>query len=176
MSFSVSTDSNNQVVAPGKVVSFDFVLTDEAGEELDRSTEGHPLVYLHGAQNIVPGLEAGLLGKAEGDSFDVVVPPSQGYGEPRGLKTQRILRSKFPEDAEIKKGARFLMQGPEGQPMQIWVTKVMGRQVHITAEHPLTGVTLRYTGTVGEVRDATEEEQTHGHVHGPGGHDHGEEE
>lgn len=164
-----------QRIAAGKVASIEYVLTDPNGKELDRSKEGQPLLYLHGARNIVPGLEQALEGKATGDSLDVEVPPSKGYGERQRVKTQKVMRSKFPDDAKVEKGARFMMQSKEG-PFPVWVEKVMGRQVHITPQHPLAGVTLHFSVTVGEVRDATEEETAHGHPHGPGGHEHGDEE
>ena len=175
----MTTDSeanSDAKVAADKVVSIDYVLTDPKGKVLDRSLEGHPLVYLQGARNIVPGLEEGLVGKSVGDSLRVEVPPEKGYGVARKVKPQRMLRSKFPPDAQIEKGTRFMMQGPEGQPMPIWVAKVMGREVHITPVHPLAGVTLCFDVTVREIRDATDEEKTHGHPHGPGGHHHGDEE
>ncbi len=162
--------SDEQNVGAGKVVSIEYVLRDPAGKELDRSAEGKPLVYLHGAHNIVPGLEEALVGKTVGDSIEVKVPPEKGYGQKRNVKTQRILRSKFPEGATVEKGSRFLMPGPEGRPFPIWVTKVQGREVHVTPEHPLAGVTLCFTATVREVREATDEEKAHGHPHGPGGH------
>lgn len=164
---------NEQTIATGKVVSIDYVLTDTAGKELERSAEDRPLVYLHGARNVVKGLEEALEGKAPGDSLEVKVPPEKGYGPKGRLKPQRILRSKFPEKATIAKGASFIMQGPEG-PFPVWVTKVMGREVQVTPEHPLAGQTLCYSVTVREVRDATEEEKRHGHAHGPGGHEHEE--
>jgi FKBP-type peptidyl-prolyl cis-trans isomerase SlyD len=166
--------SDEQSVGAGKVVSIDYVLRDPAGKELDRSAEGKPLVYLHGAHNIVRGLEEALEGKTVGDAIEVKVAPEKGYGAKRNIKPQRNLRSKFPEHATIERGARFMMPGPEGRPFPIWVTKVQGREVHVTPEHPLAGVTLCFTATVREVRDATDEEKAHGHAHAPGGH-HGHE-
>lgn len=159
---------NEQTVAYGKVVSIDYVLTDSAGNVLDRSPEGRPLVYLHGARNIVKGLEEALEGKKPGDSLEVTVPPEKGYGPKRSIRPQRILRSKFPENAKIEKGTRFIIQGPEG-PFPVWVTKVMGREVQVTPEHPLAGQTLHFTVKVHAVRDATPEERQHGHAHGPTG-------
>lgn len=169
--------SEEQQIGPGKVVSLEYVLTNPKGEELDRSGPEQPLVYLHGARNIVPGLEEALVGKTTGDELRVEVPPEKGYGlKDKRVKAQKMLRSKFPPEAVVKKGARFLTQGPDGRPFPIYVTKVMGKQVHVTPEHPLTGVTLCFDVKVGEIRDATEEEQAHGHAHGPGGHHHDEEE
>jgi FKBP-type peptidyl-prolyl cis-trans isomerase SlyD len=163
---------SEDTVSAGKVVSIDYVLKDPSGNVLDRSEEGRPLVYLHGARNIVEGLESALVGKKPGDSLNVTVPPEKGYGAKRGLKPQRVLRSKFPETAKLEKGARFVMHGPDGKPFPIWVTKVMGREVHVTPEHPLAGVTLRFDVTIRELRDATDEEKAHGHAHGPEGHHH----
>jgi FKBP-type peptidyl-prolyl cis-trans isomerase SlyD len=158
----------------GKVVSIDYVLTDTSGNELDRSPEGEHLVYLHGAQGIVPGLEEALAGKSVGDRVEVRVPPEKGYGPKRKVKAQEVLRSRFPAEAQVVKGARFMTEGPEGRPMPIWVTKVQGRTIHVSPEHPLAGVTLCFDVTVREVRDATDEEVAHGHAHGPHGHGHHE--
>lgn len=164
--------SDEDKVGAGKVVSIEYVLRDTKGNELDRSAEGSPLIYLHGAHNIVPGLEDALVGKKAGDSLEVRVAPEKGYGPKRNLKPQRILRSSFPADATVEKGSRFVMNDPKGRPFPIWVTKVMGREVHVTPEHPLAGEILCFSVTVREVRDATDEEKQHGHAHGPGGHHH----
>ena len=165
-----------EIIGPEKVVGIDYVLTDPSGAELDRSTPERPLLYLHGAGNIVPGLEEGLVGLTVGDTKAVRVPPEKGYGRRQKLKPHKVLRSKFPPEANVTKGAQFMMQGPEGRPMPIWITKVQGRQVHVTPQHPLAGVTLCFEVTVRDIRPATEEEKAHGHPHGPGGHHHHDEE
>ncbi|AKF03010.1 FKBP-type peptidyl-prolyl cis-trans isomerase SlyD [Sandaracinus amylolyticus] len=157
-------------MADGKVVSIDYVLRDESGKELDRSSESAPLVYLHGARGIVPGLEEALAGKSVGDRVEARVPPDKGYGPKRNVKPQEVLRSRFPAEANVVKGAQFVAEGPNGRPMPIWVTKVQGRTIYVTSEHPLAGVTLVFDVTIRDVRDATEEEKAHGHAHGPGGH------
>lgn len=166
-------ENENQTVTIGKVVSIDYVLKDAAGNQVEATGEDKPFFYLHGARNIVKGLEDALEGKAPGDTLEVTVPPEKGYGTKRASKTVRLLRSNFPAEAKVEKGARFVLQGPEG-PLPVWVTKVMGREVHVTPQHPLTGQTLHYSVTVREVRDATDEERQHGHAHGPGAHEHDE--
>jgi FKBP-type peptidyl-prolyl cis-trans isomerase SlyD len=158
------------VVGAGKVVGFDFVLYDTKGVELERSTE--PMYYLHGARGIVPGLEEALEGKGVGDQVDVTVPPEKAYGPKRNVKPQEIMRSRFPADADVKKGARFVANGPDGKPMAIWVTRVIGKTILVSPEHPLAGQTLRFEATVRAIRDATDEEKAHGHAHGPEGHAH----
>jgi FKBP-type peptidyl-prolyl cis-trans isomerase SlyD len=160
------------IVEAGKVVSIRYVLTDSEGHELDRSPEGQLLHYLHGANGIVPGLEEALAGKSVGDRVEVRVPPEKGYGPKRKLKPQEVLRSRFPADAQVVKGARFVTEGPDGHPMPIWVTKVQGKSIYVTPEHPLAGVTLCFDATIEAVRDATDEEKTHGHAHGEHGHAH----
>ena len=160
-------------VADEKVVSLTYTLSDPSGRELERSADDAPLVYLHGAKNIVPGLEKELTGKESGDEFQAVVSPEQGYGPRRGLKPVRIPRSRFPQDAEVKAGMAFMFRGPQGQPMPVWVKKLQGPTVVCSVEHPFAGVELHFRGKILEVRDASPEELEHGHAHGPGGHDHG---
>jgi FKBP-type peptidyl-prolyl cis-trans isomerase SlyD len=158
-------------VAADKVVSIQYTLTADDGSELDRSEEGEPLEYLHGHHNIVPGLEGALDGKAVGDKVQVRVPPAQGYGERPG-KAQQIPRSRFPKDVPIEKGMQFFTQGPKGESIPVWITKVMGPTVTIDPNHPLAGETLNFDVEVIGVREPTAEELEHGHVHGPHGHDH----
>ena len=157
-------------VADGKVVSIDYVLKDPSGTEIDRSTD-KPLLYLHGARGIVPGLEEALAGKSVGDEVTVKVPPEKGYGPKRKIKAQEVPRSKFPPDIPLKKGARFATQGPDGRPIPVWVTKVQGNQIYVSPEHPLAGVTLCFEVTIRAIRDATDEEKKHGHPHGEHGTD-----
>lgn len=155
-----------------KVVSISYTLSDPSGRELERSADDSPLVYLHGARNIVPGLEKELAGKAPGDEFQAVVSPEEGYGPKRGLKPVRLPRSSFAKDAKLEAGVAFMTRGPQGQPMPLWVKKVQGPTVICSVEHPFAGVELHFRGKVLEVREATEEEVEHGHAHGPDGHDH----
>lgn len=160
-------------IADGKVAKMQYVLRDSKGTEIDRSSEEHPLLYLHGAQNIVPGLERQLAGKQVGDVVKAVVPAAEGYGERRGFKDIRMQRSNFPDDAEVAPGNRFVSRGPKGEMIPLWVKKVQGPTIIMTPEHPLAGEELHFECTILEVRDATAEEIEHGHAHGPHGHGHG---
>ena len=153
-----------------KVVTLDYTLTDESGDVLDTSKGGDPLVYLHGAGNIVPGLEVALNGKDEGDSFKVIVEPPEGYGERDEELLQTVPKDRLG-DEKLEVGMQFQATGPEG-PTLLTVVSVQGDQVTLDANHPLAGKTLAFDVTVIAVRDATLEELTHGHVHGEGGHHH----
>jgi FKBP-type peptidyl-prolyl cis-trans isomerase SlyD len=153
------------------VVSFHYTLTNDAGEVIDASAGGEPLAYLHGAGNIVPGLENALTGKAAGDKLTVKVAPADGYGERDDRLVQSVPRRAFQGVADIKPGMSFVSQGPEGQ-TRIVVTQVAGDMVTVDGNHPLAGETLNFEVEITEVRDATEEELSHGHVHGAGGHHH----
>src|SRR5688500_3276594 len=94
-------------VSTGKVVSIHYTLTDDAGTVLDSSDGRAPLDYLHGAGNIVPGLEEQLTGKTPGTHLKVEVAPEAGYGvhDPRGV--QRVPRDSFPDDMELESGMQF---------------------------------------------------------------------
>ena len=160
----------NPTVESGKVVSIHYVLKNDAGEILDQSSEGHPLLYLHGAQNIVTGLEEALEGKGSGERVQVAVPPEKGYGPKQGPGPQPVRRSEFPKGMEIHEGMPVRAQDAEGNDLVLWVVKAEGAWVHLDINHPLAGETLHFDVTIADVRDATEHEVAHGHAHGPGGH------
>ena len=152
-----------------KVVSIDYTLTGDNGQVLDSSSGREPLAYLHGAGNIIPGLESALEGKDEGDELNVQIPPDQAYGQRDERMVQPVPRTAFQGVADIQPGMQFQAQTNAG-PRLITVVGVEGDQVTIDANHPLAGATLKFDVKVVNVRDATSEEMSHGHVHGPGGH------
>lgn len=158
-------------IAENKVVTLNYTLTDDSGKVIDESKDGS-FVYLHGAHNIIPGLEDALAGRSTGDTVDVSVPPEKAYGVRDPSRIQSASREMFPADTEIEPGMQFHAQGPEGQSVVIMVVSVEGDTVTIDGNHPLAGVQLNFDVEIVEVRDATAQEIEHGHVHGPGGHQH----
>ncbi|MEM9187966.1 MAG: peptidylprolyl isomerase [Myxococcota bacterium] len=157
--------AEDSTIADGKVVAIAFVLKNPSGTELDRSDEDKPLHYLHGKNNIVPGLEKALTGKTVGDAIDVVVSPEEGYGKPFKEKPIQVRRSELPTDAKLERGMQFFMQNERGQTIPVWVKKIQGPSVVVTRNHPLAGQELHFHAEVRSVRDATEEELSQGHVH-----------
>jgi FKBP-type peptidyl-prolyl cis-trans isomerase SlyD len=153
-------------IEDGVVVIMHYTLKNDQGEVLDSSDGGDALPYLHGASNIVPGLEKALTGKAVGDALDVIVTPEEGYGLSNPAMVQEVPREAFPPDAEVEPGAQFLMQGDNGQPIPIWITGVTDDTVTIDANHPLAGQALHFSVKVESLRAPTDEEKTHGHPHG----------
>ncbi len=158
-------------IAEQKVVTLDYILKDDAGTVIDQSQNGQ-FVYLHGAFNIVPGLEKALDGKTSGDQVSVSVSPEDGYGERDDARSQVVEREMFDTPDEIEVGRQFHAQSPDGETLVITVTAVEGDKITIDGNHPLAGVTLNFDVTIVDVREATEEEISHGHVHGPDDHHH----
>lgn len=159
-------------VTQDAVVSIHYTLTDDEGSTLDSSAGSEPLAYLHGNGNLIPGLERELEGKSAGDKLTVKIAPADAYGEyDKGL-VQRIPRRALKGISDVQVGMQLTAQSPDGN-QQVTVTQVAGDMVTIDANHPLAGKNLNFDVEVTEVRAATEEELAHGHVHGPGGHDHG---
>lgn len=158
-------------ISENKVVSIHYTLKNDAGEVLDTSSGHEPLAYLHGSGNIVPGLEKALEGKQAGDSVSVSVTPEEGYGPRHDGLVQEVPRAAFEGVDEIEPDMQFHAEGPAG-PLVLTVTKVEGDTITVDGNHPLAGETLHFAVEVTEVRDATEEELEHGHVHGPDGHHH----
>lgn len=158
-------------VADRCVVSIHYTLTNDAGDVLDSSQGGEALVYLHGHRNIIPGLESALVGKQAGDRLEVRVEPAQGYGERDERLIQQVPRRAFQGIKEVKEGMRFQTQGAHGA-TSVVVTRVAGDMVTVDGNHPLAGLSLNFAVEITEVREASEEEVAHGHVHGAGGHHH----
>jgi FKBP-type peptidyl-prolyl cis-trans isomerase SlyD len=162
--------SSQDQIGPDKVVTIKYKLTGEDGKVLDES-DAEGMDYLHGSENIVPGLEKQLAGHVVGDKLKAIVPPDEGYGERKG-SPQKLPRSSFPEDVEIEVGMEFLAEGPSGDPMPVWVVGVSASSIVIDRNHPLAGLTLAFDVEVMAIRPATKDEIEHGHPHGPDAHHH----
>jgi len=152
------------LIRENTVVSIDYVLTDAAGAVLDRSAEGSPLSYLQGASNIIPGLERALEGKTQGESLQVEVAPADGYGDYDQDLVQVVSRELFEDADALEPGMRFQANSDSGT-LLVTVTDVSDDGVTVDGNHPLAGQTLTFDVTVAGVREATEEELAHGHVH-----------
>jgi FKBP-type peptidyl-prolyl cis-trans isomerase SlyD len=158
-------------IAQNSVVTIHYTLKDDAGEIIDSSREGDPIAYLHGHGNLVPGLERELEGKNAGDKVNVSVTPEHGYGEYDKNLVQQVPRRALQGIANVKVGMRLQAQTPQG-PRAVVVTRLVGDMVTIDGNHPLAGKNLNFDVEITDVREASEEELSHGHVHGEGGHHH----
>ena len=153
------------------VASFHYTLTDGSGKVLDSSEGQEPLSYLHGAGNIIPGLEKELLGKKVGDKLNVSVKAAEAYGERDDSMVQKLPSSMFSGVDNIEAGMEFHAETEHGLQV-VTVTAVENDEVTIDGNHPLAGVDLTFDVEITEIRAATEEEVNHGHAHGAGGHHH----
>ena len=160
------------MIKQNSVVTMHYELKDAQGEILDSSEGQDPLTYLHGAGNIIVGLEEQLVGKAAGDNVSAVVSPEKGYGEPVDALIQVVPKEAFGAEVDnIEVGMRFQAETEQG-PVPVVVTAVDDANVTVDGNHPLAGKELHFNVTISDVRDASQEEIDHGHVHGPGGHEH----
>lgn len=147
------------------VVTIHYKLTDNSGEVIDSSEGAEPLAYLHGAGNIIPGLENALVGKTAGATLQVAIAPEDGYGEIHPQLIETVPREAFQGIDSIEPGMAFEAQGSDGQARRIVVKEVDGDEIIIDGNHPLAGVDLNFDVEVVSVREASEEEIAHGHVH-----------
>jgi FKBP-type peptidyl-prolyl cis-trans isomerase SlyD len=150
-----------------RVVSIDYELKDSEGKLIDRS-DGDPLTYLHGNDNLIPGLERELEGRKAGDSLSVTVAPADGYGERDDELIFAVSKSDFAEPDKIEVGMQFQAH-QEGSVNIVTVVGVTDDEVKVDANHPLAGKTLHFSVNVKEVREASAEELEHGHVHAASG-------
>jgi FKBP-type peptidyl-prolyl cis-trans isomerase SlyD len=164
----LSERSSAMKIGKGSVVGLEYRLHLGDGKVIDESG-GQPLSYLHGKGQIVPGLERELEGLGTGDSKQVVVSPAEGYGDHDPAGVQAVPRASFPAEADIQPGMQFAARAPDGSQIPVTVRDVKGDQVTIDVNHPLAGKTLHFDVKVASVREATADELSHGHAHGPGG-------
>jgi FKBP-type peptidyl-prolyl cis-trans isomerase SlyD len=159
-------------ISQNTVVSIHYTLKNSQGEIIDSSDGAAPLVYLHGAGNIIPGLENELGGKSQGDKLEVTVEPQLAYGERREEMVQDVPIEHFEGVENLQVGMRFRAQSDIGEQL-VTITEIQENLVTVDGNHPLAGETLHFTVEVLELRKATEDEMQHGHVHhGDCGHQH----
>lgn len=153
------------------VVSFHYTLRDENGKELETSRGSEPSVYLHGANNIIRGLETAMTGRESGDVFTVSLAPAEAYGMRNPDKMQRVPVKHLAFRGKLEAGKVVQLNTAEGM-RAVTVVKAGRHSADIDANHPLAGQTLTFDVEIVDLRPATPEEISHGHAHGPGGHHH----
>jgi len=147
-----------------KVVSIHYTLTNDAGDTIDSSAGGEPLVYLHGAQNIIPGLESALDGKSTGDALKVSIEAADAYGEYNEALTQVVPSEMFQGVENIEAGMQFQAETSEGMQV-VRIAAVDGDNITVDGNHPLAGERLHFDVNVEDIREASDEEKEHGHIH-----------
>jgi FKBP-type peptidyl-prolyl cis-trans isomerase SlyD len=155
-------------IQDGKVAKLAFKLTDDDGDTIDEATAEDPISYLHGAGNLVPGLEAALQGKGAGATVKITVPPEEGYGPREPFEPQPIPREHFPDEVELEVAMPFVVEADDGEELELFVAAIGDEEVYVDINHPLAGLNLHFDVTVLEVRDSTADEREHGHPHDEG--------
>jgi FKBP-type peptidyl-prolyl cis-trans isomerase SlyD len=159
------TDTNLKI-ADGMVVGLDYTLRLDDGEVIDTSTGEEPLELLQGQGQIIHGLEQALYGMAIGDAKRVVVTPSDGYGADDPDAYDLVPPSTFPDDLELTLGMRLRMRDESGQVLTAYVAEIRPDGILLDFNHPLAGETLHFDVKIATLRQATNEELSHGHAHG----------
>ena len=159
------------IVEKDKAVSFHYTLKDADGEQMETSRDKDPMSYLHGANNIIPGLEKAMEGRAVNYEFSVTVEPEEAYGVRNEKNVQRLPLKRLKGIGKVSVGQVLNLQTQNGQ-VQVTVLKVGRFNIDVDGNHPLAGKQLTFDVEITDIRDASKEELEHRHVHGPGGHQH----
>lgn len=154
-------------VQDGQIVSMDYTLHVD-GEMLDTSSGHEPLEFLQGAGNIIPGLEQELYAMAVGESKKVIVQPEDGYGKLDPDAFVYVPRDQFPSEIPLEIGVEIQVTDQNDKPMNARIDSVNDDTVKLDFNHPLAGKELRFDVTIVDLREATDEENEHGHAHGDG--------
>lgn len=155
-----------------KVITINYTLKDTEGNLLDSTDNGGPFSFITGNMQVLPGLEEALVSMIIGSKKNIKLAAADAYGEYDENAIQKVNRSLFPEEAELETGMTYFAHSPEGQHIQFVITKIENEDITVNFNHPLAGKNLEFDVELLDVRDATPEEISHGHVHGPGGHHH----
>ena len=170
-------------ITKNSVVTLGYTLKTRTGlsleeKQVEKTDASHPFVFIFGAGMLLPDFEKNIHGKKSGDKFDFFISAEKGYG----IKNEKYIMNipidsfKSPDGTldlnEIRTGNMLTMNDEQGNQMQGKILEVTAVHVRMDFNHPLAGHELHFTGEVIHVRPATEEELSHGHVHGPGGHHH----
>ncbi|HEX9029090.1 MAG TPA: peptidylprolyl isomerase [Anaerolineales bacterium] len=164
------TEEQRMSVQDTKVVTLDYTLKVD-GDVIDSSDGGEAIQFIQGQGQIIPGLERQLYGMTAGESKQVVVSPAEGYGEVDNGAFTDIPRSDFPPHIPLETGIQLQLREQDGEVTDAYIVEVGEETVHLSFNHPLAGKELHFSITVVDVRDATEEELAHGHVHSEMGED-----
>lgn len=166
-------------IAPQSVVTLRYVLREAKGEKkvIEELTDESPMAFIFGVQPYLPKFEAGIVGKQKGDKFDFEIESADAYGTKSDDQLADLPLANFMVDGELQVdllhvGKELTMRGQDGHIMRALILEVGEETVKMDFNHPLADIDLHFTGEILEVREATAEELDHGHVHGPGGHQH----
>jgi FKBP-type peptidyl-prolyl cis-trans isomerase SlyD len=158
------TDKNT--VSYNYVINIDYTLKIN-GKVIDSSIGFEPLIYLHGHNNIIPGLERELLGMEVGESKNIIVLPQEAYGEFDPAAFSNVPLSKFDERDNIAIGSTIEMEDEDGVVMIAEVISIEDAMVKLDFNHPLAGKELHFDVTILALRAATDDEIKHGNVQVP---------
>lgn len=169
------------IIDANKVVSLTYELQvdDENGEKMlvEKVERENPMVFLFGVSGLPEQFEANIAGMHEGDTFEFSIDPEEGYGQFDEEAVVNLPKNIFQVDGQIdhemlQVGNIIPMTNQEGHKLQGKVVEVDEESVLMDFNHPLAGLNMHFKGQIVGIRDASQEELAHGHVHGEGGHHH----
>lgn len=153
-----------------RIISFDYVVKGTDGAQIDSSENSEPITFLEGAQQIVPGVEEEVSKMSVGEKKNIFVPAAKAYGPLNNKLVMKVERDKLPE-GKIEVGVQF-RGGDDAHAPIFTVIKIEGESITLDGNHPLAGKDLNFDVEIKEIREASAEELSHGHAHGPDGHHH----
>ena len=168
-------------IEKNKVVAISYELHVDDGENgkefFEKVEKDKAFHFLFGTGHVLPALEEAFLGKEAGETFEVCIDFENGYGDYDESKKVIVPKANFKEEGKkakdlLRVGKVITMKDDKGNQMRGEILKVDYKGVHMDFNSPLAGLDLYFSGEIVSVRDAEAEEIEHGHVHGPGGHQH----
>jgi FKBP-type peptidyl-prolyl cis-trans isomerase SlyD len=157
---------------PNKIITMNYTLKDSEGVVIDTTEDKGAFSFISGANQILPKFEEQIGTMLISSEKNVKLSAENAYGVYDESAIQKVEKSTFPADTPVEVGMGFVANSPDGHPMPFKIAAVEEKEVTIDFNHPLAGKDLEFNVHLVDIRNASEEELAHGHVHGPGGHQH----
>jgi FKBP-type peptidyl-prolyl cis-trans isomerase SlyD len=161
------------------VVSLSYKLTNnQTGDKIEETSPERPMEFLYGVERIIPTFEENIHGLEAGQTFDFAIASADAYGERQDDQIATIPLAVFHDESgkideeHIFVGALLPMTDGEGNHLRGQVKDITAENIIMDFNHPLAGTDLHFTGEIIDVREATQDEISHGHSHGAHGHHH----
>ena len=155
-------------ITDNKVVVLHYAVSDSDDTLIDSSYDHSPLSVIQGSNYLIPGLEEALIDRQAGEKFEVEVSAGNAYGQREDGFVQTVPKEMFAGIEDLEVGSQLRATTDDGEQTVI-VIEATEDEITVDGNHPLAGIDLKFDVEILEVRDATEEELAHGHVHGEGG-------
>lgn len=142
-------------IKTGDTVKFHFTARLENGKIVESTRRKKPVKTKIGSQDLLPGLEKGIIGLEKGDKKKVKVPPNKGFGKKDKKLIQKVDKEIFKKASKkLRKNVTVEIQFEDGNKRRALVQDVKKDYIVVDLNHPLAGHTVTFDIEIVDVKRA----------------------